>query len=64
MTVFAGRVRRGEAGTLAMRPLDEVEGRYDVAVYVTGALGHFREPRLERARAKVNLFWLNGPHLA
>lgn len=64
VTVFAGRVRRGEAGNLAVRSLDEVEGRYDVAVYVSGALGHFREPRLERASARVNLFWLNGPHPA
>jgi hypothetical protein len=62
--VFAGRVQRGDAGALAMRTLDEAEGRFDVAVWITGALGHFRDERLARVRGRVNLFWINGPHRA
>jgi glycosyltransferase involved in cell wall biosynthesis len=62
VTVFAGRVQRGEDGSLAMRPLDEAEGRFDVAIWITGALGHFRDERLARVAARVNLFWINGPN--
>lgn len=62
VTVFAGRVRPGRTERLQVRPFAETDGRYDVAIYVTGALGHFRDPVAARAQARVNLFWLNGPH--
>lgn len=61
VTVFAGRARPGRSGRLQVRPFDETDGRHDVAIYVTGSLGHFRDPVAARAQARVNLFWLNGP---
>jgi glycosyltransferase involved in cell wall biosynthesis len=64
VTLFAGRVQRGEAGHVTLRTLDEVDGRYDVAIWVTGSIGHFRDERLRRLQASKHLFWLNGPHYA
>ncbi len=62
VVVHAGRARRGAEGSFAVRSLDECEGRHDVAVWVTGALGHFRDERLRRVDARVHVFWINGPH--
>jgi glycosyltransferase involved in cell wall biosynthesis len=61
VTIFAGRARPGSSAGLVVRSLDESGGHYDVAVYVTGALGHFRDPCAARARGRVNVFWINGP---
>lgn len=61
VTLFAGLARPSTLGGLTVRSLDECEGHYDVAVYVTGALGHFRDPRIARVTADVNVFWINGP---
>jgi glycosyltransferase involved in cell wall biosynthesis len=62
VTVFSGRVHAGSDTGLSVRPLAEIGGTFDVAIYVTGALGHFRELAHARPRAKVNIFWINGPH--
>jgi glycosyltransferase involved in cell wall biosynthesis len=62
VTVFAGRAAPGRHEGLTVRPLPEAAGDFDVAVYVTGALGHFRDPVVARVQARVNLFWINGPH--
>jgi glycosyltransferase involved in cell wall biosynthesis len=61
VTLFAGLARASTLGRVTVRPLDECEGHYDVAVYVTGALGHFRDPLITRVSADVNVFWINGP---
>lgn len=61
VTLFAGLASPGSAGGVTVRHLSECDGRYDVAVYVTGQLGHFRDPVIARVQADVNLFWINGP---
>lgn len=61
VSLFSGRVRPGSRPGFEVRPLDEVDGCFDVAVYVTGALGHFRDPRIARIRARISVFWINGP---
>lgn len=61
VTIFAGRVRPGSQDGLAVRAFDDIDGNFDVAIYVSGALGHFPDPPAARARAQVNILWLNGP---
>lgn len=61
VTLYAGLARTSTLGAVTVRPLEECEGHYDVAVYVTGALGHFRDPVITRVTADVNVFWINGP---
>ena len=61
VTVFSGKVRPGALSGLEVRPIDEVDGSFDVAIYVTGALGHFRDPRIARVRSSTRVFWINGP---
>ena len=61
VTLFAGLAAPGTANGVTVRHLAECDGRYDVAVYVTGQLGHFRDPVIARVTADVNLFWINGP---
>jgi glycosyltransferase involved in cell wall biosynthesis len=62
VTIFSGRVRAGDSNGLSVRPLEECAGDFDVAIYVTGSLGHFREVELRRLHARQQLFWINGPH--
>ena len=61
VTVAASAVRPEESGGVAFRELGSAAGDYDVAIYVTGSVGHFRDAGVEGIRAARRLFWQNGP---
>jgi glycosyltransferase involved in cell wall biosynthesis len=61
VTVAAGAARGGSADGVAVAPLADAAGDYDVAIYVTGSYGHFRDPEVAAIRAARRLFWQNGP---
>jgi glycosyltransferase involved in cell wall biosynthesis len=61
VTITAANVLAGEAGRLRFLSLQGFAGQFDVAIYITGSLGHFRNLELSEIRANKNLFWVNGP---
>jgi len=62
VTVASAAVVEGELDGVRLRELGRAAGRYDVAVYVTGLLGHFEHPAVEAIRAGVRVLWQNPPH--
>lgn len=62
VTIAGASVRQGESDGVAVRQIPAAAGEYDVGVYVTGSIGHFREPGVEEIRAARRIFWLNGPN--
>jgi glycosyltransferase involved in cell wall biosynthesis len=62
VTVACAAVVEGEIEGVRLRELASAAGRYDVAVYVTGLLGHFEHPALDGIRADVRVLWQNPPH--
>ncbi len=62
VTIAGAAVREGESGGFAVREIAAAAGPYDVAIYVTGSIGHFREPGIEGIHAARRIFWLNGPN--
>ncbi|HEY7111782.1 MAG TPA: glycosyltransferase family 4 protein [Thermoanaerobaculia bacterium] len=61
VTVAAGAVRTESAEGVTIASMSEAAGEYDVAIYVTGSYGHFRDPEVDAIRAARRLFWQNGP---
>jgi glycosyltransferase involved in cell wall biosynthesis len=61
VTIAGGAVVEGEADGVIIRELSRAGGTYDVAIYVTGLLGHFEHPAIRRIRAHVRLLWQNPP---
>lgn len=64
VVLFGGRVKPGNAGRFSVWSLDQCGGEYDVAIYVTGSLAHFRVKEFRKIQSKVNIFWINGPGYA
>ena len=62
VTVAGAAVVEGEVEGVELRDLSRAAGRYDVAVYVTGLLGHFRHPAVSAIEADVRILWQNPPH--
>jgi glycosyltransferase involved in cell wall biosynthesis len=62
VTIAGAAVREGSAAEVAVREIGAAAGTYDVGIYVTGSIGHFRQPEVERIRPARRLFWLNGPN--
>lgn len=61
VTVAGMSVREGRRGRLRFRSIENAVGRYDVLVYVTGSLRHFRVPGLDAISGEVSILWINGP---
>jgi len=61
VTVAGAAVVEGEIERVRLRDLAHAAGRYDVAVYVTGLLGHFRHPAIGAIEARVRVLWQNPP---
>lgn len=62
VTIAGPAVVDGEIDGVNLRELSRAAGTYDVAVYVTGLLGHFEHPAINGVRARVRLLWQNPPH--
>jgi len=62
VTIAGVNVLPGEAGGIKVVDLAGAAGQYDVAIYVTGYVGHFKDPMISGIQAHCNLLWLNGPH--
>ncbi len=62
VTVAGAAVREGDGDGVRVREIRGAAGEYDVGVFVTGSVGHFRDAGVEDVRAARHLFWLNGPH--
>ena len=62
VTVACAAVVEGEVEGVRFRDLARAAGRYDVAVYVTGLLGHFEHPAIDGIKAGVRVLWQNPPH--
>ena len=62
VTVACAAIVEGEVEGVQLRELSRAAGRYDVAVYVTGLVGHFEHPAIEGIRADVRMLWQNPPH--
>lgn len=61
VTIAGAAVVEGEIHGVKVRELSRAAGKYDVAVYVTGLLGHFEHPAIKRIQADVRLLWQNPP---
>lgn len=61
VTVAGMSVKKGRRGRVRFRSLEGAAGRYDVVVYVTGSLRHFRVPGLDAIEGRVSILWINGP---
>lgn len=62
VTLACAAVVEGEAEeSYRITSLENGSGSYDVAIYVTGSVGHFNHPAIERIHGSVRLFWINGP---
>jgi glycosyltransferase involved in cell wall biosynthesis len=61
VTIAGAAVVEGEIEGVSVRELSRAAGTYDVAVYVTGLLGHFEHPAINGIRADVRLLWQNPP---
>ncbi|MGE5277839.1 MAG: glycosyltransferase family 4 protein [Acidobacteriota bacterium] len=62
VTIAGAAVREGRGGGVEVREIGHAAGDYDVGIFVTGSIGHFRQPGVEDIRAARRLFWLNGPN--
>src|SRR6267142_7052175 len=59
VTLAGAAVVEGEAEEgYSLRSLDHADGNYDVAIYVTGSLGHFRDPAIEGIQSEIRIFWM------
>jgi glycosyltransferase involved in cell wall biosynthesis len=62
VTLAGADVVEGEAAEgYFVRSLQNAGGSYDVGIYVTGSLGHFRDPAIEHIHSRMRVFWINGP---
>ncbi len=61
VTIFGGLVREGMSQGIQVTSLARAAGDFDVAVYVTGSLGHFDLPPVSEVKAGRRLFWINAP---
>jgi glycosyltransferase involved in cell wall biosynthesis len=61
VTIAGAAVRPSEEGGVAVRELSAAAGEYDVGIYVTGSLGHFRDAAIDGIRPGRRIFWQNGP---
>src|SRR5687767_4018843 len=61
VTIAGAAVVEGEIDGVTIRELSRAAGRYDIAIYVTGLLGHFEHPAIKHIRADVRLLWQNPP---
>lgn len=61
VTIAGAAVVEGEIDGVTVRELSRAAGTYDVAIYVTGLLGHFEHPAIKRIQADRRLLWQNPP---
>jgi polysaccharide pyruvyl transferase CsaB len=61
VTVFGAAVEPGIADGVTLLPLEACAGFHDVAIFTTGAEGHFRQPAAQRLEAHIRVFWVSGP---
>lgn len=61
VTIAGGNVEESLHDRLAVRTFENSKGNYDVAIYVTGSVGHFNEPAISKIQGSIRLFWINGP---
>jgi len=61
VTIAGAFVKEGEDRRVRTIPIENATGHYDVIVFVTGSLGHFRVPGIEGIRGDKALFWMNAP---
>ena len=61
VTIAGAAVRPSAEGGVAVKDLEAAAGAYDVGIYVTGSLGHFRDAAIDGVRAGRRIFWQNGP---
>lgn len=61
VTIAASAARPEDRDGIAVREIEAAAGDYDVAIFVTGSLGHFRAPGVDAIHAERRLFWQNGP---
>ena len=61
VTIAASAARPEDRDGISVRELEAAAGDYDVAIFVTGSLGHFRAPGVDAIHAARRLFWQNGP---
>ena len=61
VTIAGAAVRPSEGGGVAVREISAAAGDYDVGIYVTGSLGHFRDGAIDGIRPGRRIFWQNGP---
>src|SRR6185369_4330942 len=57
VTLAGAAVVEGEADEgYTLRSLANAGGSYDVAIYITGSLGHFRDPAIESIKSTLRIF--------
>jgi glycosyltransferase involved in cell wall biosynthesis len=61
VTIAGAFVEEGEDRRVRTIPIENARGHYDVIVFVTGSLGHFRVPGIEGISSDKALFWMNAP---
>jgi glycosyltransferase involved in cell wall biosynthesis len=61
VTIAGAFVKEGEDRRVRTVPIENAKGHYDVIIFVTGSLGHFRVPGIESIGGDTSLFWMNAP---
>lgn len=61
VTVACADAVESEADGFRTCPIRSAAGRYDVAVYVTGSVGHFNDPAISEIKSGLRVLWINGP---
>ena len=61
VTIAGQYVVDGEGDGVSVRRIERAAGRYDVAVYVSGSLGHFDVPGVHDIHGACRILWQNGP---
>jgi glycosyltransferase involved in cell wall biosynthesis len=61
ITIAGAFVEEAEYQRVRTIPIEDAKGQYDVLVFVTGSLGHFRIPGIEGIKGQRSLFWMNSP---
>ncbi len=61
VTIAGAAAKESRSDGVEVRDLAAAQGEYDVGIYVTGSVGHFRDGPIEGIHSGRRIFWQNGP---
>ena len=61
VTIAGSFVKVDEHRRVRTTAIEDARGHYDVLVFVTGSLGHFRVNGIENINGETSILWMNAP---